>query len=254
MLYIHSLKDLNVKTAEVESVQIIRNVKGRLRIPIQPELLNNNLNQFFIQGKDIESIMNSSELISPTIKSIGELMMKKDSVYELINLNRAVSMIEELDMPLKNNIDYLKEIESWQNQLITDLADVFNNIEAAGTSEEKIELNNKLNLIFRKILRTDDLMFNSEGLINEGKFARIKDLCKSMDEGFFFHFTLREHLDKVDFSIIRRRIPSSEIEKVSEITRNIIEIKKGVDKAYDYNMKMVQMIVNLYSYIKILIK
>ena len=61
-------------------------------------------------------------------------------------------------------------------------------------------------------------------------------------------------MDKVDFSIIRRRIPSSEIEKVSEITRNIIEIKKGVDKAYDYNMKMVQMIVNLYSYIKILIK
>jgi len=90
-------------------------------------------------------------------------------------------------------------------------------------------------------------------MINEGKFARINDLNKSLNEGFFFHFTVKEHLDKVKYNEIKARIPDSELNKVNDIAKDIIEIKKGVDRAYDYNMKMVQLIVNIYSYLKVLV-
>ena len=253
MLYIHSPKDLNIKTAEVESVQIIRNVKGRLKIPVSKELLLNDFSQYLIDINNIDVIINSSEIVKPAISKINELIISRNSVYELINLGRAVSMLEELYEPMISNINYLKDIESWQNHKLGSLALILSSLPSARTTDEKIRLNNELNFIFKRILRNDQIMFNSNGMINEGKFARINDLNKSLNEGFFFHFTVKEHLDKVKYNEIKARIPDSELNKVNDIAKDIIEIKKGVDRAYDYNMKMVQLIVNIYSYLKVLV-
>ena len=93
-----------------------------------------------------------------------------------------------------------------------------------------------------------------EDMINEGKFARINNLHKSLSDGFFFHFTVIEHINKIDFNAVRMRIPSHNLSNVEDIARDVFEIRKGVNIAYDYNMKMVQIIVNLYSYLNILAK
>jgi len=163
-------------------------------------------------------------------------------------------MLGEMYEPILNNIKYLNEIESLQNQMIGNFSMILNNMPSAKTIDEKTRLNNELNLIFSRILRGNQIMFNSNGIINEGKFARINDLNKSLNEGFFFHFTVKEHLDKVDFSIIKARIKQSELMLAEEIARDIFEIKKGVQAAYDLNMKMVNLSVIIYSYVKMLIQ
>jgi len=253
MIYIHSLKDLTPKTAEVESVQIIRNIKSNPKVNLSRERLSENFSQFFIDSADFILIENSSRLINPTISSIKELIMTNDPLYESINLVRAITMLEELDEPLIKNIEYLKEIESWQNQLLNDIIFIVSSLPNANTMDEKMKLNNEINNIFKKILRNDDFMFNSNGMINEGKFTRINDLYKSLKDGFFFHFTVKEHLDKSSFDAVKNRIPSTNAQRVDNITRDILEIKKGVDKTYDYNMNMIKLIVDFYSHIKLFI-
>ena len=109
MIYIHSLKDLTPKTAEVESVQIIRNIKSNPKVNLSRERLSENFSQFFIDSADFILIENSSRLINPTISSIKELIITNDPLYESINLVRAITMLEELDEPLIKNIKYLKK-------------------------------------------------------------------------------------------------------------------------------------------------
>ena len=251
MIYIHSPKDLNSKTIEVESVQIIRNVKGRLKVPVSQELLLDDFSSYLINKDDIDLIIKSSGMVMPAISKINELISGRNSVYELINLGRAVSMLGEMYEPILNNIKYLNEIESLQNQMIGNFSMILNNMPSAKTIDEKTRLNNELNLIFSRILRGNQIMFNSNGIINEGKFARINDLNKSLNEGCFFHFTVKEHLDKVGFNGIKSRIPQSELNKVDDIARDVIEIKKGVDKAYECNMNMVKLTIHIYSYLKV---
>ena len=181
------------------------------------------------------------------------MIITNDPLYESINLVRAITMLEELDEPLIKNIEYLKEMESWQNQLLNDIIFIVSSLPNANTMDEKMKLNNEINNIFKKILRNDDFMFNSNGMINEGKFTRINDLYKSLKDGFFFHFTVKEHLDKSSFDAVKNRIPSTNAQRVDNITRDILEIKKGVDKTYDYNMNMIKLIVDFYSHIKLFI-
>jgi len=240
MIYIHSLKDLTPKTAEVESVQIIRNIKSNPKVNLSRERLSENFSQFFIDSADFILIENSSRLINPTISSIKELIITNDPLYESINLVRAITMLEELDEPLIKNIEYLKEMESWQNQLLNDIIFIVSSLPNANTMDEKMKLNNEINNIFKKILRNDDFMFNSNGY-------------KSLKDGFFFHFTVKEHLDKSSFDAVKNRIPSTNAQRVDNITRDILEIKKGVDKTYDYNMNMIKLIVDFYSHIKLFI-
>ena len=253
MIYIHSLKDLTPKTAEVESVQIVRAAKSNLKLSLSEENLSKLFKEYFINSDDFNSMEISLSMIDPAIEKIKELINGSDPEYESINLVRAIGMLEELKIPLEDNIQYLKEIESWQNELLSNIISIINYLPNAKTMEEKMKINSEINSIFKRILRNEEFIFNSNGIINEGKFTRIKDLYKSLNEGFFFHFTVKEHIDKTDVNAVRRRIRSDILEKVDVIIKDVSEIKKGVDKAYEYNMNMVKLTINFYSYIKLLI-
>ena len=253
MIYIHSLKDLTPKTAEVESVQIVRAAKSNLKLSLSEENLSKLFKEYFINSDDFNSMEISLSMIDPAIEKIKELINGSDPEYESINLVRAIGMLEELKIPLEDNIQYLKEIESWQNELLSNILSIINYLPNAKTMEEKMKINSEINSIFKRILRNEEFIFNSNGIVNEGKFTRIKDLYKSLNEGFFFHFTVKEHIDKTDVDAVRRRIRSDILEKVDVITKDVSEIKKGVDKAYEYNMNMVKLTINFYSYIKLLI-
>lgn len=253
MLYIHSLKDLTPKTADIESVPLIRDIKGKIKRTFSEDDFR-SLNEFFPSQEEINSMINSSKIIEPTIEKIKALIDKNNPSYEAINLYRTVSMLEEVNQPLLLNIQYSEELKSWRNEFLGELTSVFTNVQSARTSEEMVELNNRLNLIFQKILRNSEFAFYASDIISEGKLARIKDLYESLGNGFFFHITVKEHLDKLDFETIKQRIHRSELEPAESISNDISEIKKGIQSAYDINMKMVNLSVILYSYIKVLIQ
>src|SRR3989344_815714 len=254
MIYIHSLKDLTPKTADIESVQIIREIKPKIKKPFSEEEIANRLSEFFPAEAEIHESGKASKIVEPTIEKIKEIISTNNPVYEAINLYRTVSMLEEINQPLINNIDYSEEIMLWKNEFIKEVVYILNNISSLKTHEESINLNERDNSMFIRILRNSDFVFNGSDIINEGKLARVKDLQESLGNGFFFHITVKEHLDKVDFSIIKARIKQSELMLAEEIARDIFEIKKGVQAAYDLNMKMVNLSVIIYSYVKMLIQ
>lgn len=118
--------------------------------------------------------------------------------------------------------------------------------------EDLIALDQKLSVIFEKILRNNDLYFNSNNIINEAQIEHMNSISKSMVNGFLFHFTLEEELRKANFESIKHRIPPTELLRIENLTQKILEIKKGVERAYENNMRMVNLAVILYSYIKMM--
>lgn len=254
MLYIHSLKDLTPKTADIESIPIIREIKSKIKKPFTEEEFYNKFNEFFPVGAGIDEIKKASKLIEPTIEKIKKLIDENSPSYEAINLYRTVSMLEEIDQPLIENIKYSEEIKSMKDEAIKEVTFILNNISSAKTQEESIKLNERVNSLFRKVLRNADFAFNGNDMINEGKLARIKDLHESLGNGFLFHITVKEHLEKIDFNVIKNRIKHEELRPAEDVSRDIFEIKKGIQSAYDINMNMVNFSVIIYSYIKALLQ
>ena len=254
MLYIHTLKDLAPKTADIESVPIIREIKSKIKMPFSEEEFRKKFIEFFPENSDIEEMKKSSKLVEPTIEEIKKLIEEDNPTYEAINLYRTVSMLEEIGQPLIDNISYCEDMKSFRDELIREATEVLNGISSIKNQEEGIKLNDRVNKLFRRMLRNSDFTFNANDMINEGKLARITDLHHSLGEGFLFHITVKEHLDKTDFNIIKNRIKMDELRPAEDIAKDIFEIKKGVQTAYDLNMKMVNLSVIIYSYLKMLIQ
>jgi len=254
MLYIHTLKDLTPKTADIESIPIIREVRSRLNKPFSESEFHDLFGKFFPDDRDINEMKKDSERIESAIEKIKDMISLNNPAYEAINLYRTVSMMEEIKQPTICNIQYLEDIKSWKDEFITEITLIINGIRSIKSQEEYIKLNERINQIFRKMLRNDEFVFDSNEMINEGKLARVKDLHDSLGNGFLFHITVKEHLDKIDFSIIKARISKDDLEPAEEVAKDIFRIKNGVQASYDFNMNMVNLSVIIYSYIKALLQ
>jgi hypothetical protein len=250
MLYIHSLKDLNPKTVDIESVSLIREVKKLNTMPLSEEKLAKHLAEFLVSQTDMEEMSKSLNFIPEAINDIIELS-KSDGKYELINLQRALSALQELSAPLDRNIDYAAKMKEWQELFMPELTSFLNQMLSLKTANEKKMYEDKLKGIFKKILRNDnDFVFNSKDIVNEGSVQRINSLAQSMKEGFFFHVKMEDYLKKSDFNTLKGKIPQEDLDKVNSINQNIIEIQKGIERAYNNNMRMLTLAVVLYAYIK----
>jgi len=116
------------------------------------------------------------------------------------------------------------------------------------------ELNDRINELFNHILRNRDFSFNYNDLINEVHTSHIKDLYNMIDNGFLFHVRLEEELAKTKFNVIKLRIPQELLLTSEKIKEGVLEIKQGVDKAYQINMNSINFALLLYSYIRVLHK
>lgn len=250
MIYIHTLKDLNPKSAEIESVPLVREIKKANSLPLSEEKMMAQFSVFFVLNTDLDAMSNAVELIPAAIDDITRLS-KTEGDFELINLHRAYSGLKEILEPLKNSLAYSREIFGWQELFVREMTALLNGIRSLRTQDEKKEHDRKISSVFEKVLRNkDEFLFNFGDVVNEAQLERITALAKSMNEGFFFHVKLEEHLKKQGLNIILQRFSPEQIENVNAITQKIMVIKKGIERAYEANMRMVNLAVTLYSYIK----
>ncbi len=250
MLYIQTLKDLNPKTAEIESTPLIREIKRNNHLPLNGEALKEQFSVFLVSQTDIDALSKAIGLIPGAVEDITALP-NSNTEYELINLQRACSALQELAEPLNKNIEYMKKISEWQESSFGELASALNGLQSSKSSEEKKQCLQKMGALFDVLLRNDkEFVFNFWDIVNEAEIARVNFLTKIIDEGLFFHVKLEEHLKRQDFNAIRNRIPAEALEKVELIAGKITEIKKGIERAYESNMRMVNLSVVLYSFVK----
>jgi hypothetical protein len=252
MLYIHQLKDLTPRSADIEVVPFIREIKTRTPLPLREEHVKEYFELFFVSESEKKAMTRAFEIIPAAITEIQALLNTHDPDYEPVNLQRAMTMLNEIPPFLLNNLNYAKEIFDWQNELVTGFAPLFNQLPNLKimSQQEKIEVNNQLNNIFEKLLRSSEFSFNYKDVVSEGQISRMKDLNESMEKGFFFRVLLEEEIKKQSFDIIKSRISGEKLRKVDLTRMKISDIKKGVDAAYDLNMRMLQWALVVYGYIK----
>ncbi len=264
MLYIHQLNHLSSKMADLESVSLIRELKGKTPYPLQEGQLNVLFRNFFVSGSELAAVENGLNLIEPTVEQVKSLTQKSSVLtssqlssefsspllYEIINLQRAIQMLKSFPPPLQNNLTFLQEFQVWQQSSGQSVALLFNHIPRLKSAEEKIKANEEIKKLFGFLLRHSEFHFNYHDLVNEGQVATASGLQEGMEKGFFFHVTLEETSKKLEYETIRRRIPSEELRVVGEIERNIELIKEAVDISYKANMRIVNLAVILYSYVK----
>jgi hypothetical protein len=251
MIYIHKLNDLNVKTAEIESVYVLREIKKNVTLPITIEHVSKFSSNYFPRHEDLAIIKDSIDRIQPMLDLVSEMFQSQNMVYEPINLKRTATLLTELRTYLTNNFNYLSSIISSKDQMIIDIVLTLNSIKVQRTSEDRTRQNQKLSEIFEKLLRNQEFMFNSFDIVNEGRVESSNGLYDGFTHGFLFKFTLEEELKRIDFAGIKPRIPYVELQRSDKIAKEMLEIKSGVKRTYDCNIKLVEFSAMLYSYIKL---
>lgn len=250
MLYVHKLSDLNMRLADIESIEFIREIKAKMNLPLSSQNIYEYLSNCLVSEQDIEAAEQALAEASPVLEQLNSILLRKDSLHEPVNILRTLQMLKQVPEPLANNIKYLNEILSMQAQLINESAPLLNSIPTLKTAEEKTKANAALSGFFEKILRNRDFYFRHLDIIYEAHTSIMKALEESMSKGYFFHVTLEEELRKADFAQIKCRIPAESLAETEEIRQKLRTIKQGVDTAYGANMKMVTCAVLLYSCIK----
>jgi hypothetical protein len=87
-------------------------------------------------------------------------------------------------------------------------------------------------------------------VVSEGQVSRVKDLGESMEKGFFFHVLLEEEIKKQSFELIKSRLSPEKVRRIDALRMSVEHIRKGVEAAYDMNMRMLQWSLVIYGYIK----
>ncbi|PIZ52437.1 hypothetical protein COY27_00385 [Candidatus Woesearchaeota archaeon CG_4_10_14_0_2_um_filter_33_13] len=250
MIYIHNLRSLNQKSAETEATYLLRPLREKAKFPLNDAFLIKELDSFFISNTDLETISLAFPLLEKLPLDLEQL--KKDNqgeLYENINILRTHALLKEFPEPLQNNLQYLKDLMQWQNGDLLNLFAFFNQIPYLKINN-KAELNTKLNNLFQTLLRTSNFTFGAMDIINEAHLEHSRGLVESFSKGYLIHIYLEEQMKALSFEQISRRVPPAELQKLKEMEGNIKIINKSIEKAYEVNMRMIELAVNLYTFTK----
>lgn len=252
MIYIHKLEQLMPAVAEVEVVPLIREIKRETSFPITEQQVKQKFSGFFVKAADIEAMQAGLAQVQPVIEEIQKLLERKDGDFEDVNLLRALKMIAENPSALYHNIHFAQQILGWQEEAARELTQIFNKMPELKMQEEKLEYNERLNKVFEKLLRGKEFCFRFEDLVHEMHVEHLNDLKTILPRGYLFKITVEEDLNKVDFSVIKKRIPRSKLDISERILGQVLEVQRGAEAAYRMNMKMIEWAVLLYAYVKFL--
>lgn len=248
-IYIHELQRLEPKSAEIESVRLIRDIKRVNSYPLTEQKLLNHLSKYFATQLDIDAMEYSLSKIEPALKEIA-VFSPTDKLLEPLNIKRSIGIIKEIEPALKNNLTYAREMLTLQQVMITELVSALNALHDAKNQKEMAICNGRFSPIFEKILRNDRFVMKYDDLVFEAHKEHIDDLGRMIPNGYFFHILLEEEIKKATFEEISQRLPKSMVAHSERIASYAREIQKGADAAYSLNMRMINLALLLYAYVK----
>ncbi len=250
MLYIHKLSNLAPKTADVESVYLIRELKQKTPYPLTEQAVSDYFSELMLSTTDKEQIEHALSLVQPTIEEFQQLLLEKDAVLETINIQRAIQVLQEMPEALRANLNYLMEMMHWQRTFAFTFVPLFNSIPKLKTDEEKVNCNQKVNALFQKVLRNEQFAFSHSDLVHEAHVSQMAGLQEGLGKGFLFNITLEEELKKISYETLRARLPQERLRQADHLANNVEIIKRGIERSYQANMNMVNWALVMYAYMK----
>jgi hypothetical protein len=250
MLYIHQLNHFTPKAAEVESVYLIRELKDKTPMPFNAQQMENYLGEFLVSTTERETIKEGLVIIDSIIRDIQQIFLRNNALYEKINLQRAMQILKEMPPALRSNVMYMDGIINWQKNFIPETAALLNTIPKLKSMEDKLKYNEKIKEIFERLLRGKEFVFNYSDIVSEAHVANINGLYEGMAKGFFLHISLEDELKRINYETLKMKLPAETIEELERIKERIGTVKRAVDGAYQTNMRMVNLSLILYAYVK----
>ncbi len=249
MQYVHRLQDLNSKSMDIESIPLIREIKQKTTYPLSEETIKKYFSSFFVFSNDKEAMEEALLRIEPAIEKTNSLLATKEFTYEADNILRTLQILREMPQSLQNNLTYYQEILNFQKEFAQNIVVLLNKIPQLKLDEQN-ECGQQLERHFQILLRSQDFYFNSKDIINEAHLNHIRGLMDSLEKGYLFHFSVGEELNKVPFSAVKLRLPPDKLNEAEAITQEVVVIKRGIEQAYQLNMRMVHWAIHLFSYVK----
>jgi hypothetical protein len=250
MLYIHKLADLSIKPAEIESVQIIRDIKQNMRFPPKREDVEVYFSRYAVTRKDILGMQDSLAAVPLAIQAAEALAARNDPLHEPANLQRMLQIIRSVPEQLRTNIEYAAGMLAWQQEFIDSLTALLPLIPRLSTAEERRIADRQISALFERMLRNKELSFAHLDLVHEGTVQSLEGLSGGLARGYLFHTNLEEELKKLSFDQIKHRIPQQRLDESDQMREMTLDILKGAKAAYDVNMRMANSAVALYAFIK----
>ena len=106
MLYTHKLADLGRRTVENESIDLVREIKQKLRFPFNEQAMAEYLGRFRVSDVDLSVIEKGIPLCEPTAQMVESVLALNDETFEPINLQRTVVSMRSVPTPLVGNLAY----------------------------------------------------------------------------------------------------------------------------------------------------
>jgi hypothetical protein len=237
-IYIHDLNKLEPKSAEIESIRLIREIKQCNSYPLTEQKLFSHLSKYFATQLDIDTMIYSFTKIKPALKEL-EILDTKDPLLEPRNLKRVAGILAELAPALATNINYAKEMLQLQQTMLPELSKTLNALH--DSSKPEVEINESLSKFFEKILRNDRFSMRYEDIIFEAHREHVSDFARTIPNGYLFNVLLEEEVKKTPFEQRKQRLPKSLVAQSDRVGQYLEEISKGVDAAYYLNMRMVNL-------------
>ncbi|MEW5896540.1 MAG: hypothetical protein AB1668_02510 [Nanoarchaeota archaeon] len=250
MLYIHKLSDLTPKSAELESVYLVRDIRNKRKFPLRPGDLDTELAEFLIAPSDLEAMKEAQASIFLVREFVKRIMQENNPLFEAVNMERTSGILDEISLPLQKNQQFAEKTSLWQDVISSQFTGAVNSIPNLRTEAEKQQTNAIFQNLFSKILRNEQFGFAFQDIVNEAHTTRIQQLDEGMEKGFLFHISLEEELTKASFEAIKSRIPSEILQRVDDQHQHIKTIRRGIERAYGSNKRLVNLAVVMYSYIR----
>lgn len=251
MLYVHELGALSPKVAEVECVPIIRKLRAEHNYPLTMADIRSEFTKFFVSENEIIAMQRALSQIPLTAQAILGLAQSGDPLYEMQNIQRSLNMLNEVPLALIANIDYANKLLAWQESSLDEILSIMNSIPHIETDEQRSMINDAISNVYAFLLRNDQRFgMHYIDIIGEAQKARLDNLMESMEQGFFFKISLENQLKRTHFSDIIEHVPKENFVRVESIYSQLELIKRGVDIAYNANLRAVEWALILYSMMK----
>lgn len=228
-------KELNDKGVTLEKLDV--SMVGGL---IFPYFLNDIELMLCDHGKDLLG------QFTTLINALLPLARQKPSVYELVNLQRLILTITEINPAIQTNKEAFVTLLSKQENLPIRMQVLFQEIREANTKTTKMKVGKDVFQLLCEVAGAKEGI-NAAVKINESHVNHNKELAQRFGEGYIYHWSLEEEIKHISFDQIFKKVPEAEKDYFFQLVKLLDELAKTTNAVYTLNWKHITLLRRVYS-------
>ena len=181
------------------------------------------------------------------VEWIMQDMARDKENYEAINVTRLKSTIDEMPESLLHNVAELKKLDEFQHVVPLAIRQILEAAKNAGSAEELKQVSLQGFQLMAKIANDPQVNLYPDLRVNEAHRDHIKDRSEKFADGYIYHRSIQDELNKVPFIEIYKRLNAEQKEQFKTMLYLLSEMHASIDTVYNMNWKQISLIRKTYS-------